>query len=97
MRNAIADASSSNKLHVAYAQLKTGPFGPVFRFLGSSLEIDRGVPCATPDELQIHQRQLNDFRFFFLNDFNNFNFCFDFQHLPSPESRNGPDSNLRPK
>jgi hypothetical protein len=76
---------------------KTGPFGPVFRFLGSSLEIDRGVPCTAADELQIHQRQFDDFCFFFLNEFNEFNLCFDFQHLPSPESRNGSDSHLRPK
>jgi hypothetical protein len=91
------DGESPGLAQLAGRQIETGPFGPVFRCFAYLLEVDRSVSGTTADVLEIHQRQFDDFRFFFLNDFNEFNVFFDFQHLPSPESRNEPSLQRRPK
>jgi hypothetical protein len=66
--------------------MKNGAERPrFFAFTMLSSEVDRGVARSASDTLEIHQRQLDDFRFFFLDDFD---LLFHFDHLPSPEISN---------
>jgi len=60
---------------------KRGRKAPIFAFTMLRSEVDRGVAGSASDALQIHQRQLNDFRFFFLDDFD---LHLNFLHMPSP-------------
>lgn len=68
--------------HGSRSAMENGAERPrFFAFTMLSSEIDCGITRTASDTLEIHQRQLNDFRFFVLDEFN---LLFDFLHMPSP-------------